>query len=248
MIWHDHNGAAAIRTIQGTLYRLVESQQTIATLDYVDTLEEQAVLESMLESSKPSWPAHTARYHYLLRTPFRYPPLDWGSRFGSAHEPSLLYAGLSRFTTLAESAYYRFVFMQSMATPGPQVPIHSQHTLFTARYRTPLGVQLQAPPFDRERTRLTDPSHYGITQALGAEMRHAGVQAFEYPSARDPEHGTCVALFSTQALADTRPRTTQRWICETRPAQVSFKPVHEPGILQFPLSLFLQDDQLPTPA
>lgn len=248
MIWAQNNGPAAIRPIQGTFHRLVESQQAIATLAYVDTLEEQAVLESLLETTKPPWPPDSGRYHYLLRTPFRYPPLEWGSRFGRAHEPSLLYGGLSRSATLAESAYYRLVFMHSMAAPLPPAPIHSQHTLLTARYRTPQGIQLQAPPFDQEQKRLTHPADYRATQALGTEMRTAGIQAFEYASARDPGRGLCVGLFAIQALADTQPRSTQRWVCETSANHVSFKPVHGNDVLVFPLSLFLLDGQLPKPA
>jgi hypothetical protein len=38
------------------LYRLVENQEQVATLGYVDTLEEQAVLEELLETSKPDYP------------------------------------------------------------------------------------------------------------------------------------------------------------------------------------------------
>ena len=41
----------------------------------VDSLEEQAVLESILEQSKPALAAEgTQALHYLLATPFRYRP------------------------------------------------------------------------------------------------------------------------------------------------------------------------------
>lgn len=248
MIWGACDGSHAVHPIQGTLHRQVESQQAIATLAYVDTLEEQATLEALLEDSKPAWPPDSSRYHYLLRSPFRYPPLPWGSRFGRGHEPSLLYGARSQTTTLAESAYYRFVFWHTMAAPAPAASIHSQHTLFTVRYKTTQGIQLQAPPFSDYTARLTHPSDYAATQALGSDMRAAGVQAFEYPSARDPAHGLCVALFSIQALADTRPRSTQAWLCETSAQQVTFKPMDRPEVITFPLTLFLYDGQLPLPA
>ena len=90
------------------------SQEQIATLGYVDTLAEQALLEQMLDDVKPPYRADTDGLHYLLKTPFRYPPLKWGSRFGRIHEPGIFYGGCSTEATLAEAAYYRFVFWYSM--------------------------------------------------------------------------------------------------------------------------------------
>lgn len=230
------------------MYRLVESQEQIATLGYVDTLEEQAVLESLLDASKPDWPADSDRYHYLLRSPFRYPPLPWGSRFGARHEPSLLYGGLSQQATLAESAYYRFVFLQSMAAQAPKDVLISQHALFTAPYRTDRGLMLQAPPFDRFGSSLTHPSDYSATQQLGADMRGAGVQAFEYASARDPAHRPCVGLFTHRALAGVKPLTLTPWLCELREREVAFKPLVAPSVVTFHLDDFLLDGVLPRPA
>jgi len=105
MIWQACRGPRHIGPVGGTLYRLVESQEQIATLSYVDTLEEQAVLESLIDTIKPPYPEGDAGYHYLLKTPFRYPPLPWGSRFGRTHEPDIFYGGCSIGPTLAESAY-----------------------------------------------------------------------------------------------------------------------------------------------
>ena len=251
MIWARCDGPRQIHPIAGTLHRLVESQQSVATLDYVDTLEEQALLESLLEESKPAPPwggARYPRYHYLLRTPFRYPPLPWGSRFGSASEPSLFYGALSELATLAEAAYYRFVFFFSMAALPPKPAIHTQHTLFTARYRTKSGVQLQNAPFDHYTTSLTHPADYAATQRLGGDMRAAGVQAFEYLSARDPRHGICGALFSPAAFAARKPDSQQPWLCETSAATVSFKPVGGATVTSFALSVFLTHGRFPQPA
>src|SRR3546814_9169694 len=116
-------------------------QEQVATLGYGDTLEEQALLESLIDAAKPPYPEDDAGYHYLLKTPFRYPPLPWGSRFGRTHEPGIFYGGGSVGTTLAESAYYRFVFWHSMDAPPPKAQIHSQHTLFSVGYKTPQGVR-----------------------------------------------------------------------------------------------------------
>ncbi|HUH40844.1 MAG TPA: RES family NAD+ phosphorylase [Castellaniella sp.] len=247
-IWESCDGPRQIDTLQGTLHRLVESQEQIASLGFVDTLEEQALLEALLERSKPPYRAGSASDHYLLRTPFRYPPLPWGSRFGQIHQPGILYGGLSHTTTLAESAYYRLVFWHSMQGIPPKAAIHSQHALFTVAYKTARGVHLQDPPFDQYASQITDPADYRDTQRLGIAMRAADVQAFEYPSARDPAHGLCVGLFVPQALAQKRPQHIMPWLCETRAETVFFKASRAPTVITYRISDFQQDGRLPMPA
>ena len=55
-IWQACAGVEQIIPLRGRLVRLVENQGQVATLQLVDTLEEQALLEQLLESSKPSLP------------------------------------------------------------------------------------------------------------------------------------------------------------------------------------------------
>jgi len=131
-IWAACSARAERVPLAGVVYRLVESQEQVATNSLVRTLAEQALLEDLIESSKPRHSATTSGLHYLLATPFRYPPLPWGSRFGSRFEPGLFYGARSVGTTLAECAYYRFVFWSGMATPPPQ-PLNTSHTMFNAR-------------------------------------------------------------------------------------------------------------------
>ena len=101
-------------------------------------------------------PGGCEKLHYLLSTPFRYPPLRHGSRFGSSFEPSLLYASRSSDTVLAEAAYYRLVFWQGMAV-APASGLTTQHTLFGGRFKTERGLRLQKPPFDSFRSLLAHP-------------------------------------------------------------------------------------------
>ena len=61
MIWQACKGSQHIVSLRGKLFRLVESQEQIATMSYVDTLQEQALLEEMLESVKPSFPKAVKR-------------------------------------------------------------------------------------------------------------------------------------------------------------------------------------------
>ena len=247
-IWEACHGAGQIRRVAGTLHRLVESQEQVATLGYVDTLEEQALLEAMLDEVKPPYRAGTEGLHYLLKTPFRYPPLPWGSRFGRVHEPGIFYGACGTDATLAEAAYYRFVFRYSMDAAPPKAVIRSEHTLFSALYRTARGVKLHEAPFERFAATITHPKDYAQTQLLGTAMREAGVEAFEYPSARDPRHGVCVGLFSSAAFTEPMPRETTRWLCEAGEREVAFKQLGASAVIRFVLGTFLSEGELPLPA
>ncbi|HEY0634181.1 MAG TPA: RES family NAD+ phosphorylase [Gammaproteobacteria bacterium] len=230
-----------------TLQRLVESQEQVATRQLVSSLERQAVLEEMLEAIKPPLRNGTTQLHFLLATPFRYPPLRHGSRFGSRHEPSLFYGSRETRTVLAEAAYYRFVFWYGMVTP-PATTLDTQHTLFEARYHTPQGLRLQEPPFNSHTAQLTHPADYRACQALGGLMRSTGIEAFEFISARDPQRGINVALFSPRALAATAPTAQAPWLCELDAQHVRFFSAHGKCLYDFPLELFLVAGKLPTPA
>jgi hypothetical protein len=80
---------ASLSSFDDEIFRIVESQEEIATTNIVANLDEQNVLEQLLETSKPG--AIGTVPHYLLSTPFRYPPLKHGSRFGTLFENSLFY-------------------------------------------------------------------------------------------------------------------------------------------------------------
>ena len=248
MVWNACNGTQQIGHLKGTLHRLVESQEQIATLGYVDTLDEQALLESMLEKTKPIYKEDLSAYHYLLSTPFRYPPLKWGSRFGAIHEPSLFYGGASVDVTLAESAYYRFVFWNSMAGIPIKKQIRSEHSLFSVDYQSQQGVSLHQAPFDHYEHEISSPIQYTKSQHLGSTMRAAGAEVFEYTSARDPEKGICVSLFTARAFKHKKPKNMSQWLCETTANEVLFKQLGSNTITSFKLEAFLVDATLPIPA
>ena len=247
-IWASCKGEQHVQALSGTLYRLVESQEQVATLHYVDTLEEQALLEDLLEQVKPAHPTPVDGLHYLLKTPFRYPPLAWGSRFGRTHEPSIFYAGSTIAVTLAESAYYRFVFWYSMQGEPVKPHLRSEHTLFSAGYRCARGVRLQETPFKSAQTLLRHPQSYHATQLLGSAMRTAEVEAFEYASARDPDAGICIGLFTPRALRSKKPMAMHQWLCEITADMVQFRRFGDKDTHAFPLSMFLVDGKLPLPA
>ena len=234
--------------VGGRLYRLVESQEQIATLDLVaGDLDKQATLEQLLEPSKPSRIPGTEHLDYLLATPWRYPPLRYGSRFGTQFEPSLFYGGCAVSTTLAESAYYRWVFLCDMeAVPAS---LRSQHTLYQARYRSECGLRLQKPPFSDFSDLLMHKSDYAETQALGSVLREVGIEVFEYLSARDPKQGVNVALLSPKALQSKQAQQAQAWLCTTTPTDVVFSYRGQPTVLyRYAIADFVVNGVLPKPA
>ena len=105
LVGHEERPAA------GGAWRAVEAQHIASTRRLVDSNEEQAVLEELLEESKPRMPASTVGLHYLLATPFRYPPWHRGSRFRSPAEPGVFYAAEERRTACAELGYWRWRFV-----------------------------------------------------------------------------------------------------------------------------------------
>ncbi|MEC8887313.1 MAG: RES family NAD+ phosphorylase [Pseudomonadota bacterium] len=250
--WQSIDWEKVIRPIHGTLYRLVESQEQIATRQLVDTLEEQALLEEMLDAVKPPYPENIAHLHYLLKSPFRYPPLKWGSRFGRTFETSIFYGGCSVDVTLVESAYYRFIFWHSMQAPPPKPIMRSVHTLFSVDYKTQKGVKLQSTPFDQYHDVLKHPSNYRFAQSLGTVMRSQYIEVFEYCSARtiqnQEQQGICVGLFTADPFCTNQPKERQQWFCDMSAGEIIFKAVESSELIRFYLDQFLLDGVLPMPA
>jgi hypothetical protein len=240
--------------VRGALLRVVESQEQVATNSLVDSAAEQAVLERILERSKPPLRPGTEGMPYLLQTPFRYPPLRHGSRFGTRFEPSIFYGSRAERTVLAEAAFYRFWFLAGMSV-APDRELTTQHSVIKTGYDTRRGMRLQHVPFSAHEAVLRHPADYRETQALGAAMRAAGVAAFEYRSARDPERGINVGLFAPAALTPRdRILGREEWTCTTGAARVVFFNIAAgPGAgagatREFPRDIFLVEGRLPSPA
>ncbi|HHI92426.1 MAG TPA: RES domain-containing protein [Gammaproteobacteria bacterium] len=247
-IWAAVKDNVTPEYLNNHLLRIVESQEQIATNNLVDNLEKQAALEAMLDGSKPPAPSGSRALHYLLATPFRYPPLPYGSRFGAKYEPSMFYGSLTEETAFAETGYYRFLFWSGMSTPPPSDKLITQHTIFSVRYTTPRGLKLQNFPFSDYRDQLTNPASYEDTQSLGRAMREHGIDAFEYLSARDSNHGINAALFNASALATTTPGNQRQWICETTHDTVRFYSVADKTGYRYSFDTYLVQGVFPDPA
>lgn len=246
-IWTRCGGTSEIRPLQDSPWRVVEAQHLLSTRKLVDSAEEQELLEEMIDRVKP--PDITGgRIHYLLSTPFRYPPLAHGSRFGTRRERGIWYGSVERRTAFAEVAYYRLLFLEgSNASLGT---LTTALTAFTARTRTARGIDLAAPPFDAHRRAISSPTSYASSQALGGEMRNAGVEAFRYQSARDVEHGTNVGVFVPSVFGKTKPKSIETWHCAASRDHVELaqSDYFKRDKFAFPRSQFLVNGVLPSPA
>jgi hypothetical protein len=174
----------------------------------VDSIEEQAALELILEASKPALPPGVAKLHYLLATPFRYRP-HHGSRFRGALEAGVWYGAEELRTALAEKSYWRLRFLlDSPATPDLKaVP----HTAFRAAVRVSKALDLLRPPLARERADWTSRTSYAATQVLAAAAREAGIAIIRYESVRDPQHAACAAVLNPATFGRGKPHSLQTW-------------------------------------
>lgn len=251
-IWTQCGGISNLRAFRAKPWRVVEAQHVVSTLKLVGSLDEQRMLEELIDRQKPALPKslHRARLHYLLFTPFRYPPLPHGSRFGTRDEPGIWYGADSLRAVFAEKAYYRFLFLAG--TKAHLTPLTIEQTAFTANVDSQRGIDLTLAPFDRCESRISSKTRYAASQLLGREMRREGVEAFRYRSARDVEGGTNVGLFTPKAFAQSKPSAFQTWICLADMSRIEFahKNVSERSSLSFSFSRseFEVDGSLPSPA
>ena len=249
-IWTQCGGRSRRCTLEARPWRVVEGQYRSSTWKLVDSQEEHDLLESLIDGRKPRLPADPAfqGLHYLLFTPFRYPPLPHGSRFGSRHEPSLWYGSDELRTALAEDAYYRLVL--NAGSKARLTPFTVSRSTFQAHVRTAEGADLTTRAFAAHVAALRSVTRYDATQALGAKMRADRIEAFRYASARDAKGGTNVGVFSPRAFASKDilgpPRT---WHCTVTDAGVAYE--YDTGTVSaffFPLADFLVRGALPAPA
>ena len=247
-IWMQCGGISEARTLRLAPWRIVESQHEVSTRKLVSSADEQELLEELIDGVKPPIVVG-ARLHYLLFTPFRYPPLRHGSRFGTRQERGIWYGSESQRTAFAEVAYYRLLFLD--ASHAALALVTTALTAFTVRMRTTKGIDLDAPPFDAHRDVLASPVFYSDSQSLGHAMRDAGIELFRYRSARDVAGGVNVGAFTPSVFHSATPQHFERWHCSATQRVVEFTRVDVTGkreTHQFERSQFVVDGRLPSPA
>jgi len=234
--------------LAGPAWRAVESQHVTSTRKLVDSDDEQQVLEALIDTAKPPWPSgrRFVGLHYLLATPFRHPPLRYGSRFGTRRERGIFYCAEAQATVFAEKAYYVLLFLEG--TEAEIEPLTRPLTVFQVRISTKKGADLTQAPFDAYLERISSPISYSDSQPLGAAMREAGVAAFRFVSARDPAAGANLGLIEP-VFSTKKPVNAEQWICTATRARVELKP--GPAVMRsrtgFAREAFEVGGVLPTP-
>lgn len=237
MIWALCHGSKHLQEITIKPWRVVEAQHVLSTRDLVDSREEHDLLEELIESSKP---LIEQEKNYLIFTPFRYPPLKYGSRFGTSIEPSLWYGSLELETAFTEVAYYRLKFFED--TDADLGYIELSMTAFTAYLHTERGIDLTREPFNEHTDKISDKYRYEDSQQLGGCMRADDIHAFLYRSARAPE-STNVAAFTPSVFHHQKNQfihNLQNWTCFGNKRVIEFSRRDRLGakIFTFPAQFF----------
>jgi hypothetical protein len=204
---------------------MVEAQHIASTMKIVDTRDEQDLLESLLESSKPAQSIEAQQLDYLLATPFRYDPLRGGSRFRGVIDPGVFYGAASVRTAAAELGFWRWKFLQDAVDLERLEPV--AHTAFRADIATTV-VDLRKAPFDVAQDVWLHPTDYTATQAFARVARDAKVGGIVYRSVRDPQPAWCLALLTAAGFSKPKPSPQlQTWFLAVSKHEVTWRRDHE---------------------
>ena len=182
------------RPSSGHLWRIVENQEQAATRRITQSAAAQSRLEELLDQNKPAYLPGSEHLHWLLKTPFRYPLLRHGSRFGSPFEPGILYGARELHTAMTESAVYLWLFRAAPVELGPLARISDGRTAIQFPVSHEQFSDLTADGASDYRSRISDPASYDFSQALGAQLREAGAAASWFHSARAKGGINCAVL------------------------------------------------------
>ncbi len=233
-IWELCEGNQFISTISVEPWRVVEDQHILSSRDLVDSIEEHDLLEELIEESKPL--IETGK-DYLIFTPFRYPPLKYGSRFGSTIEPSLWYGSLQLETAFTEVAYYRLKFFEDTHADLGNVEISM--TAFTAFIVSNRGVDLTEMPFNQYTQYISNKSTYDYSQLLGTHMREDNIEVFIYSSARTSAMTKNIAAFTQSVFQYKKNQyvnNEQKWKCFANRHRIEFTRIELKGKKRFSFS------------
>ncbi len=227
-----------------SIWRLVEDQWKSATMRITDSLVEQALLEDILEETKPPLPAEAEGFHFLISTPFRYSPYPHGSRFRRAGQPEgVFYGSEAPSTAVAETAFYRLLFfLESPATEFPQKPVI--YTAFSVPVSSAATIDLTSAPFERDAERWSDPTDYSSCQSLADAARKVGIEIIRYRSVRDAQQGINVAVLALSGFKKQEPVNHQTWHIFLRPEKIQVWCEMPSCSLEIPFSRFNNDPRI----
>jgi hypothetical protein len=200
------------RAHKSDCWRLVEAQHKVSTLKLTDTLAEQALLEELLEETKPKLPPEARGLHHLMAAPFRYGAVyPHGSRFRRAgRTPGVFYGAELPKTAAAEMAFYRLLFYAD--SPQTRWPTNAaEYTAFNAPVVSASALDLTLPPLNRDQNLWTDLHDYRSCQTLADNARSAAVDLIRYQSVRDADRGGNLALLTPAPFVGREPKTFETW-------------------------------------
>jgi hypothetical protein len=222
--------------------RVVESQSYNSTRQLVDSDSEQEILEQLIDKNKPPYPDGFDGLHYLLKTPFRYPPLKHGSRFGSKNEPSIFYGSFKLNTALCETAYYRFRFL--FYSEAKLRPSFIEYTSFSASINCKNCLNLTKGDWKGEKDKISSPMTYEYSQVIGKKAKEQGFKTILYYCARE-ENAQNIAILSPDAFAKKTIKTQQHWNAYVDYNTVNFTNDGKKDSISFPVEKFFVEGIFP---
>jgi hypothetical protein len=244
-IWTRDALSSEFRRFEGRCWRIVEAQHRVSTLKLTDTLAEQALLEELIEETKPTIPPECRHLDFLLATPFRYGALyPKGSRFRRAgRTPGVYYASENPGTAVAEMAFYRLLFFaESPATPWPADA--AECTAFSVEVTTARLLDLTDEPLAASEVTWTNLVDYADCQAFAEEARAAEAAVIRYRSVRDPQGGANLAILTCQAFGSPAPIERQTWRMRLSRSGVQALCEFPRLAIEFPREAFASDPRI----
>ncbi|KAA5596719.1 RES family NAD+ phosphorylase [Blastochloris sulfoviridis] len=244
-IWTRDALSSEFRPFAGPCWRLVEAQHRVSTLKLTDTLAEQALLEELIEATKPAIPPECRHLDVLLATPFRYDAeYPKGSRFRRAGRTlGVYYAAERPATAVAEMAFYRLLFFaESPETPWPNDA--ADYTAFSAEVATARLLDLTAAPLCADEAIWTDRVSYQGCQVFADAARAVDAEMIRYRSVRDPEPATNLAILVCRAFAQPMPVDRQTWRMRLSASGVQALCAFPRQAIEFPPDAFAADPRI----
>jgi hypothetical protein len=157
----------------------------------------------------------------------------------------LFYGSRSRFGCLLEGAYYELVFQDGPERPFPRSTA-MRKAIFHVQVRTARGLKLQDHGSKELQAWLRDPVDSRFCQGIGRQMREAGIEAFEYHSARSVEDVVQVGVISCCVFTST-PFDQVEAQLEANNKEVSIRCLDDNTVHHFRRQQFEVNGELPQP-
>lgn len=224
----------------GTCWRFVEDQNTSSTMKLVDSVDEQALLEDMLDTSKPPVPAACQHLHYLQYTPFRYAARH-ATRFREKGDRrGVYYASETVETCATEVAFYRVLFYLDSPKTSP-----SERPFEMTAFRTTIGGPSVDVTTFGDPAPYMDPVNYSAPHILAEAVRAVDGHIIRFPSVRK-KGGINFAVLNCAAFKGGIGETQGWWFRFGKHGLFATQRFGD-GRLEFPFTMFVDDPRITVP-